>query len=152
MKDMKAQRGFTLIELLVVLAILTILGSIAVPMYRGYQKSAARSEATTNLSALALCLDEHFVQESSYYKGTDSGTSAYSWTNANNYTDTGGHLNNCFKPRKGSGGKVPKYDYSLSVTATTAYTATADAVRGLVTGDTDLTINQDGLKTGPWPE
>lgn len=152
MDDMKKNRGFTLIELLVVLAILTIIGSIAYPLYSGYQKIAARSEAQTNLSALALCLDEYFVEEGTYLYGTDTATKAYTWTNANNFKDAGGHLNNCFRPRKGSGGKVPKYDYSLSVTAANAYTATADGARGLVASDDDLTLDDEGNKEGPWPE
>jgi len=59
-------RGFTLIELLVVIAIIGILAMIAIPAYIGQQRSAARTEAYSNLQSLRL-LEEQFFAENARY-------------------------------------------------------------------------------------
>jgi prepilin-type N-terminal cleavage/methylation domain-containing protein len=61
------KRGLTLIELLIVIAIIGILAMIAVPAYIGQQKSAARTEAYSNLQNLRL-LEEQFFAENSCYQ------------------------------------------------------------------------------------
>ena len=48
------QQGFTLIELVIVVAIVGILTSIAMPLYRDYVIRANRTEAKTALAAVAL--------------------------------------------------------------------------------------------------
>lgn len=59
-------KGFTLVELLIVLAIIGILAMIAIPAYIGQQRSAARTEAYSNLESLRL-LEEQFFAENGRY-------------------------------------------------------------------------------------
>lgn len=74
-------RGFTLTELLIVLAIISILAAIAIPAYIGQQRSAARTEAYSNLESLRL-LEEQFFAENSQYAPTGGGTINYNATPA----------------------------------------------------------------------
>lgn len=162
MKFIRENKGFSLIELLTVIAILGILATIAIPAYQGYQRGAARQEATTNLQELAVCLQQYYAENNQYQKNGDATPITYQDTwNAN-----GGVVNNqlgapggwltCFKPRAAAGSTAPNYDYSLTVNAGSppTFLATATPQRGPVKGDPlgSLTINQDGAKTGPWPQ
>lgn len=63
----KKRAGFTLIELMIVVAILGILASLSIPVFRTLLLRSKTSEATTNLSVL-------FKHASSYYAAerTDS--------------------------------------------------------------------------------
>ena len=59
-------KGFTLTELLIVLAIISILAMISVPAYVGQQKSAARTEAYSNLETLRLVEEQFFAENGAY--------------------------------------------------------------------------------------
>lgn len=60
------QNGFTLIELMIVVAILGILATIAIPQYQQYIRSARTSEATTNISTIALLQEQYFSEMNRY--------------------------------------------------------------------------------------
>ncbi len=60
------KKGFSLIELLVVIGILSILASIAIPMYRGHLRRAQRAEAFTNLQSLRLLEERYYSQNGTY--------------------------------------------------------------------------------------
>ena len=62
---MKSQ-GFTLIELLVVLAIVGILGAIAIPAYQQYVRRSWRSEARTALLDNAQYMARYYSQNLRY--------------------------------------------------------------------------------------
>jgi len=58
--------GFTLIELMIVVAIIAILASIALPMYRDYVIRSAIPEATSGLASLRTQLEVFFDNNRTY--------------------------------------------------------------------------------------
>lgn len=98
------QGGFSLIELIIVISIISILAAIAIPAYVGQQKSAARTEAYSNLQNLRL-LEEQFFAENGRYT-IDLGTcAADNPGNENTIRTGGGDPNNGlpgFRPGNGS--------------------------------------------------
>jgi len=67
------KKGFTLIELIIVIAIIGILAAIAIPAYVGQQRSAARTEAYSNLEALRLLEEQFFAERGQYAPSAGAG-------------------------------------------------------------------------------
>lgn len=66
-------RGFTLIEMMVVVAIVAILGAIALPAYRDYVRRGKIPEATTGLSQARVALEQWFQDNRTYVGGPCPG-------------------------------------------------------------------------------
>lgn len=77
-------KGFTLTELLVVMAIIAILGSVAVTGYIGSTLKARRSEAYSNLESLRL-LEEQFFAENAIYTNNFGSLPGFQPGPATNY-------------------------------------------------------------------
>jgi type IV pilus assembly protein PilA len=61
MKDIhKKKSGFTLIELLIVVAIIGILASVAIPVFRDYTKRGYNSAALSDLRNLKSQMEAYF--------------------------------------------------------------------------------------------
>ena len=121
----KNRKGYTLIELMVVVAIIGILGAIAIPGYIGYRLRAERSVAWTDLQALRL-LEEQFYAEINAYTGPLNNTadfaaalpafqpdpsSMYTYTVANGAT---GDTQSFVARAQSIGGRDPGPDWTIT--------------------------------------
>ena len=70
----KRSFGFSVIELMVTIAIIAILASIALPAYRGYLTNAREMEGKNNLASLKLAEEEYFLENNTYFSGSDTAT------------------------------------------------------------------------------
>lgn len=114
----KPQYGFTLIELMIVVVIVGILASIALPAYTDYVTRSRIQEATSNLAAKRMQMEQFFQDNRTYVAApacnNDTATSQY-------------------------------FDFSCTAAATsTAYTLQAVG-KGTMAGFT-FTINQDNAR------
>ncbi len=79
---MKATRGFTLIEVMIVVAIVGILASIALPSYQNYVRRTKIQEATSNLAAERVAMEQFFQDNRTYVGGTLKVNATKYWTYA----------------------------------------------------------------------
>jgi len=71
--------GFTLVELMIVVAIIAILGAIALPVYKNYIIRSKLSEAYNNLAAYRVSMEQYY-QDNRNYGTTTCGVPAPSST------------------------------------------------------------------------
>jgi general secretion pathway protein G len=53
-------RGFSLVELMFSIAIIGVLGAIAIPTYTGYIKNTKNDAAISDIKAIRLCIDRFY--------------------------------------------------------------------------------------------
>lgn len=151
-KNVISKDGFTLTELLIVIAILAILSAIAIPSYIGYIRSAKKTEAKSNLLSLKLLLEQYFSENARYCPAANCTGLSYTYTenddgSAATQTIITGYLVS-FKPKSAASSTAVLYGYTITLGSNTTFTITAAPVTGRGAPTGDLTINQDGAKTG----
>jgi len=70
------QRGFTLIELMIVVAIVAILAGLALPAYTDYIIRGRIPQATANLAAQRVKLEQYFLDNKTYVGACAANTVA----------------------------------------------------------------------------
>lgn len=73
-----AQTGFTLIEVMIAVAIVAILAAVALPSYRDYVRRGKIPEATSELTARRLALEQWFQDNRDY--SAAGGPCAVAWS------------------------------------------------------------------------
>jgi type IV pilus assembly protein PilE len=66
MSKTRQQTGFTLIELMVTVAVVAILGAVALPSYRNYVIRGNVPEATSNLAAMRVRAEQYYQDNRTY--------------------------------------------------------------------------------------
>lgn len=80
-----ARAGFTLIELMIVVAIIAILAAIALPIYQDYVTRSKITEATNNLSAYRVAMEQYYQDNRTYGGGGNCGASLTAVNNISHY-------------------------------------------------------------------
>ena len=141
--------GFTLVELLVVIAVLGILAIVAIPQLLQTREKAVIKEAQTNIMKIAGELERFHADGNFSYT---SGDSSAGCPDSDSYTG-GNQVGVLPIAIEGS-----YYSYTVTTTDPNAdslcenYTITATGAQAPATASTagPLTLNQNGVKTGPW--
>ena len=79
------QRGLTLIELLAVMAIVAILGSMAVAAYSASVQKSHRTDAKTGLTSAAQAMERWFTERNTYAGAVLGAGGIYAATTSNGY-------------------------------------------------------------------
>ena len=66
MYGQSAQKGFTLVEILIVVAIIGIIASITIPMYRDYVARAYNSAAQSDLKNFKTGMEAYYADSQAY--------------------------------------------------------------------------------------
>jgi len=119
---MKKQTGFTLVELMIVVGIVGILSAIAVPSYVDYLKRGKIAEATSQLSTMAVRLEQYFQDNRTYVGACAAGTVAALPSNTQYFT------------------------YSCPVLTATTFTVQADGIAAQNMGGFTYTIAPNNAK------
>ena len=126
--------GFSLIELMITLAILTILGAIAVPAYLGYVEEGRMGGVRGNIEPLRLALEDFFLENGTYATGSwlaDASDTSLD-TNIGWHPDGDGNLYD-YTVAAGACGDISQC-YTLTVTSTVDASATITCNRNQPNG------------------
>jgi type IV pilus assembly protein PilE len=127
MQILQKEKGFTLVELLIVVAIIGIITAIAVPQYQGYIQNSRDKVAQNNLRNIYLQQQEYLTDNNTYYSSAATCDDYASDINTNLFAGQQVLTNEY-------------YNYCITQTTTTDFTATAE---NQASGDTFSITNNN---------
>lgn len=140
--------GFTLVELMIVVAIIAILGAIAIPAYQGYVTSGKQQSARAVLEQFPIVLETYRAENGRMCPACNAnGAHTYSYSeNDSGAEDTAGNkVTDFYKDFKGKAttSQPSLYDYAVTITVagcpacteSAQSTATPVASRGAPAGN-----------------
>lgn len=133
--------GFTLMELLIAVAIVAIISAIAMPAYTDYVKKGQMRAVQADLVALSLNFENAYQRTLSYPDVPEADR-------------TTTKLKERFQSWSPS--LAGLFDYSMTVSSTTAYTLKAEGVSGTLLAGCTLTLSHtnarvsSGCPVGDW--
>lgn len=126
------QAGFTLIELMITVAIVAILGAVALPSYNDYIRRGAITEALNFMSDYRVKMEQYFQDNKNY--GTANGGACANGTGAPSWSN--------FNP----GAKYFTFTCAVGGTTMNGYTVTASGKAGTAAAGHVYTINEANLQ------
>ncbi len=128
--------GFTLIELLVVIAIIAVLMALLLPAVQKVRESAARTQATNNLTQLRTNFNTFREQNGNFPQG---------WSEFADWCDSSPRICNPSLIPLRAAGQLNGWQYSIIHSGDAArFQLEAEPIFPGVTGSDSLVINQDG--------
>jgi prepilin-type N-terminal cleavage/methylation domain-containing protein len=154
MNNQRLNKGFSLIELLVAVTVLGIVLTIATPQYSGFLSSSKQLQAKSSLLSIQILLENYFSQNGRYCPETDCASSPYIYEENSTGTITEDALVNgflaTFRPKNFTTDTAVLYHFSVAVSGSdlNIYSIVATPVTDRGAPNGNLSINQEGLKTG----
>ena len=131
----KNMQGFTLIEIMIVVAIVAILGAIAIPSYKDYIQRGKLVTATNQLQSMQSAMEQFYQDNRSYLS-------------------SGAFISPCASTGLVGVTSITGWSFSCPVLTATTYTIQASGNQGLTTGFTyDITSSVTSTTAVPsnWP-
>ncbi|MEZ5585697.1 MAG: prepilin-type N-terminal cleavage/methylation domain-containing protein [Sedimenticolaceae bacterium] len=104
-RHLRPIRGFTLVELMITIAVLTILTSIAIPLYSGYIREGHYAALHANLNSLRTPIEDFRLENGNY--GAAGNLTGEAAINARFGWDPGSDIS--------------RYDYTVAIVGTNNY-------------------------------
>jgi type IV pilus assembly protein PilE len=141
---MRPHSGFTLIELMITLAIIAILGAVALPAYTSYITRGRIPDATANLASKRVKMEQYYQDNRTYVGATagnsDTTTSQYFDFSA---SDGGADTRSATGYTLYARGKGSMAGFTFSVDQANAKSSTVTGVSGW-TGNTSCWVTKTG--------
>jgi type IV pilus assembly protein PilE len=116
-EELQLDKGYTLVELMITVAILAVLATVAIPLYKNYINRAKQSDAIIGLKAAQMAQEQFFSENNRYASTIDI---------LPGFNDTGAADNS-----------FAKGDYTLLVASASTAPAFSLAAQAVVSGSTD---------------
>ena len=125
----RATAGFTIIEVMIVVAIIGILGAIALPNYTEYLTRGKLTEAQAILAGHRVKMEQYFQDNRTYKGACDKGSLAVTPTETEHFTYKCEADDSTYLVTATGKGGISKFEYTIDQ-SNTRQTAAVDTDKG----------------------